>query len=74
MSYISFIQGPDSDSGKTRTWFVAAATFTLGMVSWYGPWRKYCYFPATHPTVLDHGCLTEIADVCQSSTIAHKGA
>jgi len=23
MSYISFIQGPDSDSGKTRTWISA---------------------------------------------------
>jgi len=36
----------------------------LGMVRWYGPWRKYSFF--AKDAVFDCNCLREIADFCEA--------
>lgn len=30
-----------------------------GVIKWYGPWRKYCFFPS-HSTIWDTKCLNEV--------------
>jgi hypothetical protein len=32
----------------------------LGIVKWYGPWRRYCYFPEVQ-AVYSAGCLDDIS-------------
>ena len=60
MSYITFEDGGNSPSGKTRIVNVCGAGgMALGKVRWYGPWRGYCFFP-THGTVWSAGCLREV--------------
>lgn len=48
---------------KTGVWmcFSKRTGDELGLVQWYAPWRRYCYYPTTH-TVYSDGCLTDIAD------------
>ena len=31
----------------------------LGIVKWYGPWRKYCFLPEDE-TLWDHSCLESV--------------
>lgn len=31
----------------------------LGVIKWYGAWRKYCFFPSSD-TVWDNNCLISI--------------
>ena len=33
----------------------------LGIVKWYGPWRRYCYFPHGIE-IYSAGCLADIQD------------
>jgi hypothetical protein len=70
--------GP-SKSGKTLLWTVVTyaskdgdGSFTeLGIVKWYGAWRKYAFFPAPQ-TLYEHDCLRQIADFCERETKAHR--
>ena len=39
----------------------------LGIVKWYPPWRKYCYFP-TVQAVYSKGCLEDINDFISKVT------
>jgi hypothetical protein len=71
MSYLNFTNGPSSASGLTRTWSVGSSAIYLGTISWYAPWRKYCFYPKGD-TVFDDSCLHDIASFCASVTIAHK--
>lgn len=34
----------------------------LGTIKWYGPWRKYCFYPA-ELTLFDYECLNTILEV-----------
>lgn len=34
-------------------------TNCIGEIKWYGPWRKFCFYPET-ATVWDSKCLTEV--------------
>ena len=43
----------------------------IGVVSWYGPWRKYCYTPMAN-TVYEQVCLREIAGFCENQTQLHR--
>jgi hypothetical protein len=43
----------------------------LGLVKWYGAWRKYCFFPS-EKTVYEWDCLRDIADFCQEQTKEYK--
>lgn len=63
MSFLNFVEGPPSPSGKTRTWFVETGQqhFRLGEIKWYAPWRRYTFAPVLGCLVFDAKCLTEIA-------------
>ena len=47
---------------KTSVWSCrnSGSGAELGTVSWYGPWRQYCYFP-TAQAVYSDSCLIGIA-------------
>lgn len=65
--YLHFTDSP-SKSGKTVVSLVTSVSSgdLLGQVAWYGPWRQYCFYPASS-TVWNVGCLeavnTKIADL-----------
>jgi len=44
---------------------------SIGTVAWYGPWRKYCFFPHVN-TVFEQDCLRDIADFIEKETKEHK--
>lgn len=59
MSYLKFVDNP-SESGKTVISQVNNLNGEpLGVISWYGPWRRYCFFPR-NDCIFDYACLTEI--------------
>jgi hypothetical protein len=69
-TYITF--DPLPPAKLTKRWAVRPKDDGyLGMVSWYGPWRKYCFFPMGN-TVYEQVCLREIADFCESETKLHR--
>ena len=57
---------------KTEQWIVisnSAIGVLLGEVSWYGPWRKYSFFPNRDlHLVFEQVCLRDIADFCERET------
>lgn len=60
MSFIKFTEtAPPSD--KTKRWMISnqSGSVLLGVVKWYAPWRRYCYFPL-QDIVLDAACLGDI--------------
>ena len=61
-----------SKSGRTAVWEVLGAPddVHIGIVSWYGPWRQYCFFPADR-TVFEKVCLAQIAQFCLELTTMH---
>lgn len=58
---------------KTSVWFVSNAETKekIGYVKWYGPWRKYCYFPIDQ-TVYEQDCLRDIANFIENATKEHR--
>jgi hypothetical protein len=44
---------------------------SLGVVKWYAPWRKYCFYPHPH-TIFEEVCLRDIAQFVQDRTAEHK--
>ncbi|MGQ0721044.1 MAG: hypothetical protein ACT4PE_05650 [Candidatus Eiseniibacteriota bacterium] len=69
---IEFVLAGASESGKTQVWEATVADGTiLGVVSWFGRWRKYTFWPHQR-TVFDHSCLREIADFCEQRTNAKR--
>ncbi len=70
--WIEFIDAGESESGKTRLWHVCPpGQSPIGIVHWYGPWRKYCYSPHAN-TVYEQDCLRDIAAFCEERTKDHK--
>ena len=57
--YMIFTHMPDDH--KTERWVVLNKSdgSTLANISWYWPWRQYCFFPA-EGCVFNHGCLHTI--------------
>ncbi len=43
----------------------------IGIIKWYAPWRRYCYFPEKD-TVYSSGCLDDINDFIQQLMKEHK--
>ena len=39
----------------------------IGEIKWYGPWRKFCFYPDKN-TVWDSKCLNEVIEVIQQVT------
>ena len=73
--WIRFDAGPPSASGKTATWTILTidGAMVLGEVRWYGPWRKYTFYPRSE-TVFEQDCLRDIAAFIEAHTREHRGA
>lgn len=61
MLYIT-LQQDESFNGKTKKFFVFSklSHAYLGIIKWYSPWRRYCFFPDTD-TLYDRFCMVEIS-------------
>lgn len=71
-SFLDFVDGGASPSGKTRRWAVMSkGGGSLGTVQWYAPWRRYTFEP-WGSTTFDAACLREIASFCESRTVEQK--
>lgn len=71
----SFIRiEPLPPNPKTKRWSVKAKDGgALGVISWYGPWRKYA-FNTNAGCVFEEICLREIAEFCERETKIHRNA
>ncbi len=71
MSYLNFVYVGRSPSGKTSQYRVSGSNDVyLGLISWYGAWRKYVFYPGDG--LFDPSCLRELADFCETETTKHK--
>ncbi len=70
MSFLNFINERPSATGITKIWDVVSGGY-IGKVSWYGPWRKYCFYPNDN-SLYDQTCLREVADFLETETRRHK--
>jgi hypothetical protein len=63
------------DTGKTKIWEVMSKGqgAILGVIKWYGAWRKYSFSPRSN-TIFEEKCLRDIADFCERETLAHRAA
>lgn len=63
--YIRFDDYSDPKA-KTRRFMCLAKNGDayLGEVGWYGPWRQYCFFPASD-TIFNKGCMEDICHFIQ---------
>lgn len=62
--YIDFEQ--IGSTGKTKVFTIQPKNSTdlsesLGLIKWYSPWRKYCFYPEPQ-TIFDVKCLKNIND------------
>lgn len=71
--WIGFLIERLSPSGKTVVFTVAPkdSGAAIGEVRWYGPWRKYAFFPRPE-TVFEQDCLRDIATFCEQETKQHR--
>ena len=71
--WITFDLAGKSRSGKTRIWYVRTRDnlTVIGMIRWYGRWRRYVYEPAPH-TVYEQECLRDIASFIEERTSEQK--
>jgi hypothetical protein len=71
--YVCFELLGRSRSGITERWSCRnrRSGAELGVVKWYAPWRRYCYFP-TAQAVYSAGCLRDVADFIDRLAKAKK--
>jgi hypothetical protein len=72
--WVSFkLEEPRRRELKTDMWHVwnLSESAHLGTVKWYGPWRKYAFFPAA-ATLYEQDCLRDIAGFVESETVKHR--
>jgi hypothetical protein len=65
----------EKQNPKTKIWNVRSKddSCLLGIVKWYGPWRKYSFFPNQNLSlVFEETCLTDIATFIKEETKLHK--
>ena len=72
--YIEFVR-TDSGKAKTQKWYCMNRNHgeRLGVISWYGAWRQYCYEPICAATY-SAGCLKDIADFIGQLQAEHAAA
>jgi hypothetical protein len=62
--YIHFVEKSDLNK-KTKNFCCLnnsrGASYLLGSVHWYAPWKEYCFFPRAE-VVFSGGCLKDIND------------
>jgi len=69
--YINFVL--QEKKVKTQVWRCenTSSGDELGIVKWYGPWRRYCYFPSG-PAVYSAGCLKDITHFIEQLMAARE--
>lgn len=74
--WITFEDLGPTKSGKTRRWSVMTKDQQgcLGHIGWFGQWRRYCYYPSLSGVVLEHECMRDLADFCESQTREQRRA
>lgn len=73
--WINFVEFAERlEVKKTKIWWVVPKNSTdhIGRISWYGPWRKYCFFTTDNKAVFEWRCLRDIADFCEQQTLAYR--
>jgi len=70
--WIEFIR--TTPNKKTEVWeiYTRGLDTYLGIIKWYAPWRRYCFFPVRE-TVFEEVCLRDIAKFIETETFRHKG-
>ena len=70
-----FAEDVSLEDAKTRRWAIrnAKSPDLLGRVSWYGPWRQYCFYPS-ELAVFNGGCLKAIVDFLRDAMTEHRKA
>lgn len=60
---------------KTKLFFVwtKGKGQCLGDIRWYGPWRKYCFYPCQN-TIFETQCLTDIIEFIKKLMEERKNA
>lgn len=56
-----------SKSGKTKIFSVVGNGIELGKISFFGRWRKYCFYPSSN-TLFDYLCMNAISSFIKSET------
>lgn len=70
-SYLIFGEST-SPSGKTKIIDVMSkGGDTLGVIKWFGQWRKYCFYPEKD-TIFDKSCLDEISNHINNLMLERK--
>ncbi len=70
--WIEFIED-SNPAQKTRRFFLKNKEngFTIGEIKWYGPFRKYSFFPADN-TVFEEQCLSDITTMLHNLEMERK--
>lgn len=72
MSWLMFVPGDPSASGKTKTWLVKPNLGkAIGEIRWFAGWRKYSFQPYGS-TIFEESCLRDIAAFLEQQTREHK--
>lgn len=60
---------------KTKVWNVIATDgdILLGVISWFGRWRTYAFFPEPQ-TVFERTCLRDISDFIDEQNARQKAS
>jgi hypothetical protein len=71
--WVKFVERPAPAGRLTKEWAVVAKQNgdVLGIIDWYGQWRKYVFEPR-FGTVYEQDCLRDIATFCESQTRQQK--
>jgi hypothetical protein len=74
-SYIIFQIANEIAGRKTASWDVLSKHTggLLGRVKWFGPWRKYSFFPAPN-CVFEATCMREISQFIEDRTREHRAS
>ncbi len=58
--YFRVVRMPREPGRKTERYaLVTRHNDRIGVISWYSPWRQYCFFPE-NDTVWSAGCLRDV--------------
>lgn len=65
----------ETTAKKTKKWEVEneQSRYVIGVISWFGAWRKYAFYPCID-TVYDPDCLFTIGSFLEEKTKEHYDA
>ena len=72
--YLGFTEVERLRKKRTKTWNVdnVVSGSHVGHISWYSPWRQYCFFPSPGGTVFSRGCLQEVVKFVEDQMALHQ--